>query len=246
VFIGDSFTEGQGVDEPRTFPRLVERLLGADEAELPVWNLGIRGHDFPELADLMAPALARRPRVVVLSMILNDAERGPELAAAWPRLNDAIMIREDATPPAYDWSRLLSFAHTRLLRLRRSHETISWYRALYADGNRAGWARTRARLMEMKRAAEGAGARFGVALWPLMVGLGPGEEYPFAAAHDQIRRGVERTRIPFLDLLPELRGRASQDYWVHPSDLHPNEVAHAKVAPALAKFALDLRPRPSS
>jgi hypothetical protein len=70
-----------------------------------------------------------------------------------------------------------------------------------------------------------------------MVGLDPGATYPFQAAHAQIRKGVERIGIPFVDLLPALRGKDSASLWVHPSDLHPNERAQALVAPVLADFA---------
>jgi len=47
---------------------------------------------------------------------------------------------------------------------------------------------------------------------------------------------VERSGIPFVDLLPSLRGRDSASLWVHSSDLHPNEVAQTVVAPILADF----------
>ena len=72
-----------------------------------------------------------------------------------------------------------------------------------------------------------------MALWPLLVGLEDGATYPFEDAHAQIRRGVERAQIPFVDLLPALRGRSTASLWVHESDLHPNEVAQELVAPVL-------------
>jgi hypothetical protein len=81
------------------------------------------------------------------------------------------------------------------------------------------------------------GIAFGVVLWPLIVGLEPGSTYPFEAAHAQIRKGVERSGLPFVDLLQALRGRDSASLWVHPSDLHPNEIAQALVAPQMAEFA---------
>ena len=95
---------------------------------------------------------------------------------------------------------------------------------------------TRACLQRMQAACKRRGIAFGVALWPLLVGLEEGAVYPFEAVHAQIRKGVERTGIPFLDLLPTLRGRDSASLWVHSSDLHPNERAQALVAPVLADF----------
>ena len=43
-----------------------------------------------------------------------------------------------------------------------------------------------------------------------------------------------------MDLLPYLRGRPTRSLWVHESDLHPNEIAQALAAPALARFVGDL------
>jgi hypothetical protein len=69
------------------------------------------------------------------------------------------------------------------------------------------------------------------------VGLESGATYPFEAAHAQIKKGVERSGIPFVDLLSLLRNRDSKSLWVHTSDLHPNEIAQSLVAPTLADFA---------
>ena len=77
-------------------------------------------------------------------------------------------------------------------------------------------------------------------LWPLLVGLEDGAGYPFEDAHAQIRRGVERAQIPFVDLTSALRGRRTASLWVHESDLHPNEIAQELVAPVLTRFVRDL------
>jgi hypothetical protein len=117
-----------------------------------------------------------------------------------------------------------------------SRDTTAWYRALYSDVNRDGWGRTRAALRRIHAKCRERGVSFGVALWPLLVGLEAGGTYPFETAHAQIRKGVERLGVPFVDLLPTLRGRDSASLWVHSSDLHPNERAQALVAPVLADF----------
>jgi hypothetical protein len=46
--------------------------------------------------------------------------------------------------------------------------------------------------------------------------------------------------MPFLDLLPVLRGQHTEDLWVSPADMHPNERAQRIVAPALADFVAGL------
>ena len=52
MVVGDSFTEGQGVKEPDTYARVLERRLNAAEpGRFEVMNCGRRGDDFPALFD---------------------------------------------------------------------------------------------------------------------------------------------------------------------------------------------------
>ena len=235
VFIGDSFTEAQGVVESATAVRLVEALLGRD-GSVETWNLGVRAHDFPDIERLLDAALELSPDVVIYGMVLNDGEHDDALHRRWPRVNDWIMVRQDAPSWLERHSYLADFVSNRYEQILVSRDTTAWYRALYSEVNRDGWGRTRAALRRIAETCRKQGASFGVALWPLIVGLETGGTYPFEAAHAQIRKGVERLGIPFVDLLPTLRGRDSASLWVHSSDLHPNERAQALVAPVLADF----------
>jgi lysophospholipase L1-like esterase len=236
VFVGDSFTEAQGVVEEATAVRLVEGRLRGETPGIEVWNLGVRGHDFPDLETIFDTGMELSPDAVILGMVLNDADRGRELTENWPRVNDWIMVRETSPSWLARHSSLFGFIASRYERFQVSRETTAWYRALYSEQNQAGWMRTRAALQRMRARCLERKIGFGVALWPLLVGLESADSYPFEAAHAQIRRGVERARIPFLDLLPTLRGRPSSSLWVHTSDLHPNEEAQKLVAPVLAEF----------
>ena len=236
VFVGDSFTEAQGVVESASAVRLVEAQLRRQDPSVEVWNLGVRGHDVPDLEALFDTALELTPDAVVFGMVLNDGERDPELTDRWPRVNDWIMVRQEAPSWLERHSFFAGFVASRYELFEVSRDTTAWYQALYSDDNRAGWMRTRAALRRIQDKCREKGAAFGVALWPLLVGLEEGGTYPFEAPHALIRKGVERIGIPFVDLLPTLRGRDSASLWVHSSDLHPNERAQALVAPVLADF----------
>jgi hypothetical protein len=236
VFVGDSFTEAQGVVESASAVRLVEAQLRRQDPSIEVWNLGVRGHDFPDLEALFDTALELSPDAVIYGMVLNDGEHDDDLHNRWPRVNDWIMVRQGAPSWLERHSYFAGFVSNRLELMLVSRDTTAWYRALYSDVNRAGWMRTRAALRRIQDKCREKGAAFGVALWPLLVGLEASGTYPFEVPHAQIRKGVERLGIPFLDLLPTLRGRDSASLWVHSSDLHPNERAQALVAPVLADF----------
>jgi hypothetical protein len=47
---------------------------------------------------------------------------------------------------------------------------------------------------------------------------------------------VEKGGGKALDLLPAFHGRSATELWVHPTDQHPNEVAHRIAAKKLAEF----------
>jgi hypothetical protein len=239
VVVGDSFTEGQGVKEPDTMPRRLESLLNA-QATLPwdVRNCGRRATDFPALMDNFEAALALEPNVVVYAMVLNDAIRAPEFEARQTYVNDWILDngqRPDVPLPPplrFYQSHFLAFLRGRLEAHRVGQETTRWYREMYGPPNSTGWGETRTLIREMRRRTLARGARFVLVLWPLLVRTDG--NYPFAAPHEEIRRFALSAGIEELDLLPVLRGRPTRDLWVHPVDMHPNELAQQLAAQALA------------
>jgi len=97
----------------------------------------------------------------------------------------------------------------------------------YLDGfsdDDPGWQRARGAL----EGAAAAGGRRGIPLvlvvFPLFYRLD--EDHPFAAIHDTVARTGRELGFHVLDLLPAFRGRDARSLWVHPSNQHPNELAH--------------------
>src|SRR5439155_1571974 len=60
--------------------------------------------------------------------------------------------------------------------------------------------------------------------------------YPFLGIHALVKESCQRLGIPFLDLLNTFQGHDPAALWVHPSDHHPNETAHAMAAEAVERF----------
>ena len=241
LLFGDSFTEGQGVKEGDTAARVLGRLLEGRGFE--VRNAGRRGLDFPELFEAFESALAYEPDVVVYGLVLNDAVQPPAFRERQSFVNDWILDRErlpDA--PAEEGrlfrSRLFELLSGRVEAWRVGRATTRWYLDMWGDANRAGRERTEEYIVEMKRQLEGRGARLLVAPWPLFVSLDRG--YPFAPAHETIRRFCLGAGIAHHDLLPAFQGRPTAELWVHAVDRHPNEIAHRLAAESLLPAVLKL------
>lgn len=245
MVLGDSFTEAQGVREPDTLPKALERLLDSGErGRWEVHNCGRRATDFPQLYEAFDEILRYEPDLVVYAMVLNDVERSAEFESRQKYLNDWIvdmgrMAAEGAPPELGFWRpRVLALVTDRVRRYRVGRETTRWYRDMYAGPNRDGWEETKNRMREMNERMQERGGRLLVALWPLLVGLE--DEYPFENVHRTIGEFCLTAGIPEVDLLSELRGHASDSLWVHPIDRHPNEVANRLAAGALAPVVREM------
>lgn len=236
VVLGDSFTEGQGVQEADTTVRRLEALLNASGTRRwEVLSCARRGADFPSLSKMFDKVLPYRPDVLVHAMVLNDAERPAEMEARRGQLDDWILDRRRVAgagpgPRRLFSSRLAEFVADRVQTWRISRDTTRWYLDLYGPANEQGWTRTQEAVREMDRRLREQGGRMIVASWPLLVDL---DRYPFAAADETIARFCAAAGIPRLDLREALRGRPAASLWVHPVDHHPNEIAHRLAAEAL-------------
>lgn len=244
VVLGDSFAEGQGVKQGDTLARVLERSL---EKRAPgryeVKNCGRRGMDFPELFGSFEDALAYEPDLVIYTLTLNDAVQSPEFRERQSYVNDWILDRSQApdaplAPRSVFRPRVFDFVNDRLTALGVGRRTTRWYLDMWSDANRGGWLQTQEYLREMQRRLAARGARLLIAPWPLFVALERG--YPFAPAHDTIRRFCLAARIPHRDLLPAFEGRPTAELWVHPVDHHPNQIAHRLAAESLAPVVLKL------
>jgi len=231
-FVGDSFTFGEGVAVEDTFPVRVERALAGRMSPPPQSiNAGVPGYGSREEAERLPGWLGDfKPRVVVLVYIPNDPI---PLDQSFSRGDDLLMWGR-ANPSPFYLVRLLSSV---LHRTESDRATEDWYLSYYYGERRENWERTRKELAEMKAASEKAGARFGVAYFPLLHRLKDG---PFAKIEETVAERCREIGAPFLDLTPSLAREPEQSLWVHPADHHPDARANEIAAEALAPFVAEL------
>jgi lysophospholipase L1-like esterase len=236
LFLGDSFTAGEGVGPGEDTPSRVAAALPAGPLTPEVLNHGVSGMSVWDEAALWdAYSQWWQPDVVVWMYVLNDlgaASPGNAVRDAGHAggFNDGVVDRtRDGRPPgpsvAVDLVRLA--LHQR--------ETTRLVEAAYRDGHDptlaaealAALTETWRRVGEPLRAR---GGRLIIAVWPLLHQL---DAYPFTAAHAALRDAATAADAELVDLLPVFEGRDAAALWASPTDHHPNAAGHALAAAAV-------------
>ncbi len=92
LFLGDSLTEGLGVDELQAFPRLVEKILKEKKYDIAVTNGGVSGATSASGETRLRWHLKKKIDVIVLELGANDGLRGLKLHETENNLREIIKI----------------------------------------------------------------------------------------------------------------------------------------------------------
>ncbi|NOT78946.1 MAG: arylesterase [Bacteriovoracaceae bacterium] len=90
LFLGDSLSEGQGLDEELSFPRLVERNLKSKNFNVAVTNGGVSGSTSASGVTRLKWHLKKKIDVLVLELGANDGLRGLKLEETQKNLIEII------------------------------------------------------------------------------------------------------------------------------------------------------------
>lgn len=225
LFLGDSITLGDYLDEEDTFVRRVETLGRSRGTLLQTLNAGVPGIGLAdELAILLETGLSSEPDDVVLGFYLNDVQpsrgmalthRPPlvrssrllgSLAEAAARWRSRVEPLPDTVPPETlaVWREQIQqrFAGRTEPLIPTAAAFVEDWGSAWADG---AWERLEPLLEEMARATERRGIRLLVVAFPLEDQV----DVPSTAAVDhpqlELKRVGARLGVPVLDLLPRLR-----------------------------------------
>lgn len=240
VFLGDSFTFGEGVKDQDIFPVQVEKLLNRHYAEQNIkfesYNFGVGGYNTQQALFLLKSlAWTTLPDVIVLGYTLNDAEPAilykGEDGSIQQRFFRAELFPTHPTSWPYHF-RLVRTGWQLWHRQQIHKRTLEHYSTLYTDAN-PHWSQTRSSLRELKHICDSLPLGCYILVFPLLYELN--DDYPFLSIHQLIAKEVNSPSKPIhlIDLLPVLKGYKDSELWVHPSDQHPNEMVHRLVAQRL-------------
>ncbi len=225
AFLGDSFTLGVGVKDGDTLPANFEHAVQSKYSNTEVLNFGISGSSTKQQIELLERYLISfEPDIVVIVLFLNDANR-------------IGTIRFLSRPKVLAKVRKYSFfinASFGAVEKKYSHKKmIRHYQDGFIEGSK-GWEMVKAALRKGKSLSEKHDLQFIVAVYPVLVQLN--EKYPFRNIHKTIEDYCVSLKIPFVDLLNGFLGKKGSELWVHPTDQHPNEIAHRIAGAELSEF----------
>lgn len=237
--LGDSYLMGQGVRPEDVFLKQLEDWLSEQltAPRIETINTGQSAYNTAlELQLLEKRGLDFQPNLVLLCFVPNDVE--PDVFTDQPKVEfftefTSSYVTDDwLTPHSALWTWVKRKVAYQILGRRHLRASIDSYRE-----DSAKWDYCRTSLLGIRDTCEQSGTDLVVAIFPFFVNLDG--DYPFQFIHDQVRGLCEEHGIPVLDLRESFRDYEGPELWVHPTDQHPNEVAHQIAAEALGEFLID-------
>lgn len=220
VTIGDSFTFGEGVKEPDTFPRLLEKNLSIETI-----NISMQGLNTEKERLILEQNMALSPDLLILGYILNDTMPHQETISAIDEMEENSLV-----PDWIQASNLFTILYRRVVNYYIARKHLKSYLEWFEKG----WHASAVELSAIKDLCDQNNVRFLLVLFPIFVDLN--DNYPFNNLHDQINRFAKENHIDAIDLLPAFKDKKAEDYQVHPLDHHPNHKAHKIVALEIQKW----------
>jgi hypothetical protein len=242
VFLGDSFTYGEGVqDGSKTFPKLIESALNREPPaggprRYSVFNGGIPASLTEQWAVLGEEALkAYHPDLIVAVFFLRDGVANVTTRAPIENIREQL-LRLNEESPLFRYCRTYRYFRERGELARLSRQYLDDLRTGYlgAPEQMRQWERARRDLLRIRDGASRAGVKFALVVFPVLFELN--ENYPLTDVCQTIERFGADNSIPTFSLLPAFLGQDAASLWVSPLDQHPNEHGHALAAQALERF----------
>jgi lysophospholipase L1-like esterase len=225
LVLGDSITFGWGVPIEDSYPKVLERLLNADEpGRYQVLNGGVGNYTTSRIIALYRYELHKYgAQVVVFSFYLNNANETPD-----SRLQ--FLFDTPLEFPVFLWSRLQRVAS----RYGVGPDFDEYYRQLYREGTPS-YERFKGELLGFLEELEAQGRKVVVVSIPDVRHLTE-PRYRYAGITERVRAVAAQAGAPFLDLYPSVRGLPAAKIVNSPEDRHPNAEGHRRFARALAGF----------
>ena len=94
VALGDSLTEGYGIDQKDAYPALLEAALNKKGKKVKVYNAGISGSTTASAPKRLKWFLKLKPQILILALGANDGLRGVPIESTRANLKETIEMAQ--------------------------------------------------------------------------------------------------------------------------------------------------------
>jgi lysophospholipase L1-like esterase len=240
VVVGDSVTEGYGVEWDNVFSSVVQAQLGAG---YEVISLGMGGLNTPQEVHILEEVGVRySPDYVVVNFIMNDCDffSSAKAGAKYAEGNQSkIALLGISINPSVKRvlksSALLYLVNERIVDLvgrLKGEERHDYYGELW--GNQANRAKVTTAFGKLRVLSRDHGFKVVVLVWPLVVDYG---DYKLRAVHQWIVEQAVANQFVGIDLLPVFASQPFRGMQVTSEDyVHPNAKGHRLAALEFVKW----------
>ncbi len=240
TFVGDSFAAGQGISNVKDrFANRIRQMHPDWEVQV-LAQLGIDSVEEFEMLTDFAGGPYEFDQVVLIyclndiddARVFDDAtqDRTQELEDRLRR--DGVLSRLGSGLIKHSY--LLNTLYYRVLMRPSPVKPWSYFRSQRDAYFGPPWELHRPLLKAMRDLVRDRGGKFCVVTFPWVHLIGP--NYEFGGVHQRLNDFWQSLEVPHLDLLPVYETYSPRQLMVNAYDAHPNELAQALAADAIARF----------
>jgi hypothetical protein len=226
LMLGDSQAQGQGVRHADLFSTQLQDGLAARGVDAGVRNVAVSGYDLEQVVARYAYETSDGSRfpVVVYAMVLDDFGLDRSQIEGLDLIQHQAGYTHD---PLRERSAIYNLVQHTAEQAELSRRTTRAYLQSYSGDN----LREKMQMLQwLDRQVSADGGVLITVILPLLYDL---QDYPFEAIHLSLAEQAEQRGMNILDLRPALAAHDADALWVHPTDHHPNELAHRIVGQVL-------------
>jgi lysophospholipase L1-like esterase len=241
--VGDSVTFGEGVNDKDTYLVKLNNYLTKTykRKSFQMINCGISGYNTKdEVIYLKNRWVGLQPDYAIIMFTMSDGYSDDVFAdSALGPLATGLMNGTTQLPEGEREfkSKFLSWVINTINRKRTSDRLIDIYLSQYSKNPMLegyNWENTKYYFALAHEILNDINCKMVIVIFPELFRIN--DNYPFKEIHEKIKAESKRQGIPVLDLLPAFQRYKTNELWVHPTDHHPNELAHEVMAQEILNF----------
>ena len=222
MMLGDSLAFGWGVAAEDTTAKKLEKILLSNGRKIEVINTGIGNTNTSmQVANFLSHHKKYQPDVILLNYFINDAEMTPI------HTHPGFFVKH---------SYALHFLKGRFdILLRKFSNTRQDWRQYYLNlyETQGYWIEAKNAIADLVLYCRANGIELRLVNYPVIRELNP---YPFSEITKKIKSVADENSLEFLDLYMSIKDQEENTLWVTPLDPHPNAIADAIYANAIATW----------